>query len=259
MNLCQLRLTSMQDQQKLLSNNQIEYFYHNDFVERQIEDFIKLTGTSLNNVSNILNPGVIVDLGGGCGFFANALKHHTDLKIRVVDIDAISISLCNQAGLEAAIGDALNPKIVGDELVTCFNLILHHLVGKSENETRKLQERALSAWHSNGNIIFINEYIYESFFIKNFSGWIIYQITSNAFLSSVGLLMAKIFPSLKANTLFVGVRFRSHKEWLMMFESLGFDVVDVVKGKQEDISLPRRFLLIKNCRRDSFLLKPRVT
>jgi hypothetical protein len=171
----------------------------------------------------------------------------------------MSISLCNEAGLEAVCDDALNPKIVGDELVTCFNLILHHLVGKSESETRKLQERALSIWHSNGNIIFINEYIYESFFSNNFSGWLIYQITSSSLLSNVGLLIAKIFPSLKANTFGVGVRFRSHKEWLMMFESLGFDVIDVVKGKQEGISLPRRLLLIKNCRRDSFLLKPKVT
>lgn len=43
-----------------------------------------------------------------------------------------------------------------------------------------------------------------------------------------------------------------------MFESLGFDVVDTAIGKQEGISSPLRFLLIKNCRRDSFLLKPRV-
>ena len=244
----------MKKTQKILSQGQIEAFYHDNFVESQVRDFVKLIGSRIEP-----HLGKVVDMGGGCGYFAKALQHQSDFKIRVVDTDVMSISLCNQAGLEGVCDDALNPKIVGDELVTCFNLILHHLVGKSESETRKLQERALSIWQSNGNIIFINEYIYESFFINNFSGWFIYQITSKTLLSKVGLLMAKIFPSLKANTFGVGVRFRSHEDWLLMFESLGFDVIDVIKGKQEGISLPRRLLLIKNCRRDSFLLKPKVT
>jgi hypothetical protein len=55
-----------------------------------------------------------------------------------------------------------------------------------------------------------------------------------------------------------GVRFRSHAEWSRFFESLGFDIVDTVIGKQESISLPRRLLLIKNCRRDSFMLVRRA-
>jgi hypothetical protein len=43
-----------------------------------------------------------------------------------------------------------------------------------------------------------------------------------------------------------------------MFESLGFEVIGTAIGKQEGISLPRRLLMIKNCRRDSFLLKPQA-
>lgn len=124
-------------------------------------------------------------------------------------------------------------------------------------ETLKLQKRALYFWHGKINAIFVNEYIYESFYIKNFSGWLIYQITSNSFLSWVGHFIAKVFPSLHANTSNVGVRFRSHTEWRKLFESLGFDVCKTSIGKQEHVSLPRRLLLIKNCRRDSFLLKPK--
>ena len=68
--------------------------------------------------------------------------------------------------------------------------------------------------------------------------------------------IAKLSPSLKANTFGVGVRFRSHKEWCKLFESLGFKVVGTKIGEEEFVSLPRRLLLIKNCRRDSFLLEP---
>lgn len=247
-------MMNMGNIQTTLSQNQIEAFYHDNFVENQVSDFIKLVGTTIDPAS-----GRVVDIGGGCGFFAKALQNRTAFKVRVLDTDMQSISVCKQAGLEAAYDDALNPTVVGDEKVICFNLILHHLVGKTETETCKLQKRALSIWHENANAIFVNEYIYESFIINNFSGWLIYQITSSSLLSKLGGLIAKIFPSLKANTFGVGVRFRSHAEWKRMFESLGFDVVDTVIGNQEGISLPRRLLLIKNCRRDSFLLKPKVT
>jgi len=45
-------------------------------------------------------------------------------------------------------------------------------------------------------------------------------------------------------------------EWCKLFESLGFKVVGTKIGEEEFVSLPRRLLLIKNIRRDSFLLKP---
>ena len=119
-----------------------------------------------------------------------------------------------------------------------------------------MQGHALSVWHSTVHAVFVNEYIYESYVINNLSGWLIYQITSNSVLSGLSRFIAKFSPSLKANTFGVGVRFRSHKEWCKMFESLGFKVVGTKIGKEEFVSLPRRLLLIKNCRRDSFFLKP---
>lgn len=248
----------MQQSQQTLSQNQIEAFYHDNFVESQVGDFIKLLGTSVNSNAGSLTLGKIVDIGGGCGFFAKALQNVSGLNVRVLDTDSQSVEHCRHEGIDAAHGDALNPTMAGDESVVCFNLILHHLVGKSEEETRELQKRALSVWHSKAPAIFVNEYIYESYGADGFSGWLIYQITSNSVLSKLGNLIAKVLPSLKANTFGVGVRFRSHAEWEKMFESLGFSVVETVIGKQEGISLPRRLLLIKNCRRDSFLLKPKI-
>jgi hypothetical protein len=117
----------------------------------------------------------------------------------------------------------------------------------------------LANWHQKDLLIFVNEYIYESFFLNNISGWLIYQITSSTILSKIGYFVSKFMPSLQANTFGVGVRFRSHSEWVKLFNSLGFDVIATSLGKQEGISLPRRMLLIKNCRRDSFVLRPRVS
>ena len=242
----------MSNTQKILSQDQITAFYHDLFVENQVEDFVALLGSSINpSLDNI------VDIGGGCGFFAKSLDNRINVKVRVIDSDIQSIDFCKQEGILASYGDALNPTIVvGNESIVCFNLILHHLIGSSEHETCKMQGHALSVWHPTVSAIYINEYIYESFIINNFSGWLIYQITSNSVLSSLGRFVAQLIPSLKANTFGVGVRFRSHAEWCQMFKTLGFEVIDTKIGKEEFVSLPRRLLLIKNCRRDSFLLKP---
>lgn len=244
----------MKTVQKTLSQDQIAAFYHDEFVETQVEDFIAL----LDSLPT-LSLEKVIDIGGGCGFFAKALHKCTNFKVRVLDSDSQSINFCKQEGIEAISGDALNPTVVGDEDIVCFNLILHHLVGASDHETYKMQEHALSVWHSTVRVIFINEYIYESFLSENISGWLIYQITSNSVLSKLGNFVAKFMPSLKANTFGVGVRFRSHTEWRKIFVSLGYEVVATKIGKQETISFPRRLLLIKNCRRDSFLLKPIIS
>jgi hypothetical protein len=240
----------MQESQRTLSQDKIEAFYHDNFVETQVSDFVSLLGPTFNPSSEN-----IVDIGGGCGFFAKAIRNRMSARVRVLDTDIKSIAYCKQAGIDAVYGDALKPEIIGDESIVCFNLILHHLVGASEPETYGLQGRALSGWHSTARAIFINEYIYESY-VKNISGWLIFQITSNGILSKVGSFIARFVPSLKANTFGVGVRFRSHAEWREMFSGLGFDVVSAVIGKEEYVSFPRRLLMISSCRRDSFYLKP---
>jgi hypothetical protein len=168
-------------------------------------------------------------------------------------MDPVSVESARSYGVEAMVGDALQPDKKNDEALVCFNLILHHLVATSENETLALQTRAISNWRQSGTKVFVNEYIYESWF-GDFSGWLIYQITKSKFLSKVGLIISKVMPSLKANTFGVGVRFRSGSEWKKIFDNSGFVVEAEIKGEEEFISLPRRLLLIKNIRRDSFLL-----
>lgn len=232
--------------QKTLNAEQVSAFYHDTFVQQQVEHFIKIA------LPGIEVGKVVVDIGGGCGYFASAVKK-LDIQTRVIDMDVVSVETAQKLGLDAMIGNALHPPKKGDEGVVCFNLILHHLVANSEAETLELQARAISVWQKDNVKVFINEYIYESW-VEDFSGWVIYQITKNKLLSAIGNAVSKVIPSLKANTFGVGVRFRSNREWIKIFEKSGFIVKNNLKGQPEFVSLPRRMLLIKEIRRDSFVL-----
>ena len=238
--------------QNLLSSEQVEAFRHEEFVEDQIRHFMALLGPAATD------PSEVVDVGGGCGFFARRLQTLTGRKVRVIDTDNASLEICRRAGVEAVCGDALRPEFTGREGVVTFNLILHHLVGRTERETRDLQRSALTAWRTQVRAAFVSEYIYDSF-LADFSGWLIFQITKSPFLSRIARQAARVAPSLRANTLGVGVRFRSRREWLRLFASSGFAVTASATGLEEAVSLPRRFLLIRRIRRDSFLLHPSAT
>ena len=235
-------------EQKILASGQVAAFYHDEFVESQAKDFDRLVLTENPT------PALVADIGGGFGYFAETLQRAHGLHVRVVDLDPASVAACKAKGVEAKIGNALSPESVGDETVVCFNLILHHLVADSERKTRALQERALSYWEGRPVTLFVNEYIYDSF-LGQVSGRLIYEITKNTLLSKAGGLVARFVPSLKANTFGVGVRFRAHEEWLELFRSQGFSLVSHARGAEEEVSLARRMLLIRSCRRDSYVLR----
>lgn len=234
-------------EQRKLAAEQVEAFYHEDFVDDQVRDF----GTLMPDAGT---RGVVVDVGGGCGFMAKQLQDVIGVATRVIDMDPKSVSACAEIGVDAREGDALAPDLAGDEGSACFNLILHHLVGRNEDETRALQVSALKAWRGVG-AVFVNEYIYESF-VPRVSGRLIYEITSSQILSSIGYQIGRVIKSLRANTFGVGVRFRSHDEWRDLFAEAGYIVVGTVIGTPEPVSPPLRGLLIKTIRRDSYRLEP---
>jgi len=235
--------------QKKLDANQVQSFYHDAFVSNQVTHF-----KSLVPQTKILPGHYIVDIGGGCGYFAYALRDELNLPVRVIDTDPVSVNVAIESGVDAVCEDALGVERAGDEGVVCFNLILHHLVSDTEDKTRELQILVLSKWSDGGSLLFVNEYIYESW-RGGFSGWLIYQITKSQLLSAVGKVFAAVMPSLRANTFGVGVRFRSNSEWKRLFEEASLTVIGEIKGQDEFVSLPRRLLFIKSIRRDSFLLK----
>lgn len=232
--------------QQTLSPKQIEAFYHDQFVEDQVRDFELLRNSAPLNR--------IVDIGGGVGYFAHSLSEKTGAKTRVIDMDIVSVERCRERGVDAVQGNALSPPKIGDESVACFNLILHHLVGKDEQSTRNLQLQALRAWKGSVSYIFVNEYVYESAML-DISGKLIFLITSNKILSIAGRAIARIIPAFNANTFGIGVRFRAHHEWCKLFSEAGYKVAVSRLGQNECISLPLRALFIKNIRRDSFRLE----
>jgi hypothetical protein len=235
--------------QRLLRSEQVEPFRHDEFVTAQTDHFVEMTRGRL--------PAVLVDMGGGCGYFARSLGERLSrLKVRVVDADPFSVQLAGEAGVDASVGNALQPVFAGDEEMASFNLILHHLIADNEAQTLAIQRRALSVWRQQATALFVNEYIYESF-VSDVSGWLIYRITRSRVLSSIGRAAGKMVPALRANTFGVGVRFRSHGEWeCKVFEPAGWRVVRRLRGQDEPVSWLWRVLLIKSIHRDSFLLEP---
>ena len=235
--------------QKTLTAAQLREFYHDDFLEDQIRDFQACLFPDGKPFE-----GVIVDVGGGGGYFAQALKEKLGYQVRVVDADSKSVNACLQRGIDATIGDCASMQFNKDDRIICFNLILHHLVADNEEMTIALQSRTLRNCHGNARKVFVNEYIYESY-INNFSGLLIYKITSSAILSAIGKTISRIVPSFRANTFGTGVRFRSHEEWRRLFQNSGLSVSKTLTGMEEKVDLPLRLLLIKSIRRDSFLLE----
>lgn len=235
--------------QRLLSPEQVEAFYHTDFVEDQVSDFQSL-------MRDLASDGVVVDLGGGCGFLARRLEDASGRKVRVLDMDPVSVASCASMGIEARVGDALDPAIQGDEDAVCFNLILHHLVGETEKQTRSMQVRALKAWCGRVRAVFVNEYIYESY-VGQVSPALIFGITSSKILSAIAGQVAKVIPAFRANTFGVGVRFRSRADWMRLFDEAGYRLVSEKTGQAEPVSPPLRLMIIRQIRRDSYRLEPK--
>lgn len=235
--------------QKKLSEDQVREFHHQEFVKDQVEDFMLLTRE--------LNAwGTVVDEGGGCGFFAAALRDRAEIPVRVIDMDEASIETCRELGVDGRIDDALAPSIHGDEAVVCFNLILHHLIGEDDRRTRVLKSPALAGWYGKCEAVFVNEYIYESWLVPRLSAWTIWRVTSSRILSAIANLVSRAIPSRRANTLGVDVRFRTAADWRTLFAACGYRSVVSCRAKDQPVSLARRMLLIRSSRRDSFLLKP---
>lgn len=242
----------MSSGQRKLSDEQAQAFRHDYFVGSQVRAYLVLVPAV------VAAPRAVVDIGGGVGSFAQALKEAANAHVRVLDADPACVRACEAKAVPATLGDAISPHIQGDEDVVCFNLILHHLVGDNERATRNLQLGALAAWRNQVRAVFVHESVYDSY-LFGLSGRAIYFITGSAVLSLVARVVGKFVPSLKANTLGVGVRFRGQAEWIRIFSAAGYRVVRVVPGSEEGSPLTRRLLLIRSCRRDSFLLVPQGT
>lgn len=239
--------------QRQLSEAQIHEFRSDAFATYEVQHFVDMT-------SEIpLHGAMVVDVGGGVGHFAAKIAVATGARTRVVDTDERSLAICRQKhpNVDAALGDALDPTIVRDsDRIACFNLVLHHLIASSDKSTRALQCQALSVWRGT-EYVYVTEYIYDSY-IGDLSGRLIFEITKSKALSAVCRIVGRMVPALRANTLGIGVRFRSRETWLRIFQECGFEVVREHRSGEE-----RRWqliaLFVKSVHVDCFLLRPART
>ena len=237
-------MTTIGPTQRRLDAEQLRQFYSDDLTDTHVEHFRQFS-------AQFPLKGVIVDVGGGVGHFAKRVGPSA----RVIDMDPKSVETCIANGVEAMLGDALEPEAVGDEGIICFNLILHHLIGLNERETNALQKSALTAWRDKADFLFVNEYIYEGRFWHDFPGKIIFAITRNRILSIMASIAGKLHPHLRANTLGVGVRFRSDRSWRDLFAEIQCEVIAHASGRQDGEAIVRNIFFMKYSRRDSYLLR----
>jgi SAM-dependent methyltransferase len=242
--------------QRLLSSGALDKFRTSEGVAEQIEHFASLLNFDGARAFSVL------DVGGGVGFFCDALRVvYPNVRVTILDLDETSVIEARKHGFEAIHGSIIDPpsEILGRRFdVVSFNLVLHHIISSDEGGTAALQRSALDRARSlltEIGRIFVHEICYEGRVVPDLTGRLIYGVTSSQVLSGIVSGIARIAPSLRANTAGVGVRFRPAVGWVNLVQSLGFEVIGTREGGPEGHSVARRsLLLIREVRRRSFAI-----
>ena len=179
----------------------------------------------------------ILDVGGGVGSVGRLLITGSPKKVFVDVIDNSVLAkqkFINHENLKLIFDDFLNMQTGKKYDVIIFRTVLHHIIGDSSQSTRQLQNLALSKAYqliNDDGKIFVIENFYNPFIFNDVTGEMIYQCTRlNA--------LASIFRRFGANTAGVGVRFRSNKSWIEMFDDNHFEMADHVLGEAWNVPLP---------------------
>jgi SAM-dependent methyltransferase len=244
--------------QRILPQSAIDAFDTPEGVAEQVQHFKSLLGFNSHSVFSML------DVGGGTGFFANAIKtEFPHAEITILDLDEQSVMKGTKLGLNAIHGSIIDPPAAIRSRkfdVISLNLMLHHIIGDDDWSTLALQRCALTRvceLLANQGHIFLHEICYEGRLFRDSSARLIYQVTASRCLGKALKLVGKAMPALSANTAGVGVRFRSMHGWSVLANSLKLKVVSVCQSEPEGHSwLRRTLLLIREVRRQSYLLRP---
>ena len=165
-----------------------------------------------------------LDIGGGIGTFSNAI---INLNNNIQSIDVVDPSELAHLGfvenskinlIKGYMSDISSEKSY--EFITA-NLVCHHIISNTNKDTFDAQVSFLKHAHTilkPGGVLFVEENIYESYFLEDISGRLIYEITSLR-------LFEKIIRKLGANTAGEGVRFHSDQVWRKIFAKAGFKIV----------------------------------
>ena len=231
-------------EQRILRRDALDVFHGEGQFALQIEHFKECY--NYDRDSNF----TLLDVGGGVGYFVLALQQEfPNMRATILDLDESAISKAKSNGLDAVVGSVLKPppSIHLQKFdIVCFNEVLHHIIAASDRNTCKLQQLALlraKGLASQAGSIFINELCYEGKVFSDSSSAIIFHLLTNPLLSKIVASISAFVPSLKANTVGVGIRFRPYGGWVRLIESAGFQLSKKCEGAVEKPSFAKRLLL----------------
>jgi Methyltransferase domain len=172
----------------------------------------------------------IADVGGGIGSVGLALvKELDDVCVDVVDNSELAAAQFSAHDrLELIPRNYFEWSTSAKYDAVIFRTVLHHFVGSSTEQTRRLQVDALhkaKGLLKDGGLIYVTENFYEPAVGTDLTGELIYQLTKLEF-------PAKVLRAMGANTAGEGgVRFRSDAAWQALFRECGLDVSAVARLK----------------------------
>ncbi len=238
---------------RLLQDESLEAF------DKEFRDWPQYQQLLAENFSSV-SPRSILDVGGGNGAFLDrVLTFYPEASGVVLDNSTLMLEK-NTVGprKSVVIGSAVEVGRLFEpeqfDLVT-VNVLLHHLVGKSEEQTRELITRCLEGIRSlirPGGLVVVYEQIYEGLLPLPDPGRLIYALTSIR-----QPWIARHLKKFGANTAGIGVRFRSTGAWRSLFSQAGLLVLAERDVVIDDPPLTRRVALnIGKVGSYLFLLKP---
>jgi SAM-dependent methyltransferase len=184
----------------------------------------------------------VADIGGGVGRVASVIAEAVPtVKVDVIDSSHLAAqSFIHHERTNLICGDFLGTETKLRYDAVIFRTVLHHIVSRTDAATSQLQLKAIrkaSEMLLPGGAIFVTENIYDSFFLEDGTGRIIYEMMC-------AKRLAPVFRRFGANTAGEGVRFRSLRAWSKFFDDAGLSIDGEIFTERRDMPLWQRIPLL---------------
>jgi ubiquinone/menaquinone biosynthesis C-methylase UbiE len=219
---------------RTLDDSQLQTFAHYDYVS----DVLFAGITEAIDRDFLDGEFSILDVGGGCGYFADRiLEHFPKARLTLLDNSDLLLSQNKTHSRKTLVFGSATEMIAhfrdrSFDLVF-FNLSLHHFVTSGYAETRKMQrdalKQAIMVLSPRGRVV-VTENLFDGFVIDNLPGRLIYALTSSK-------LLAPVVKRLGSNTAGCGVCFNSARAWRKEFGRSGLSELAFVGDRQQEYTL----------------------
>lgn len=176
----------------------------------------------------------LLDVGGGIGTAAASLADECNARVDVIDFSPLARdNFVKHERVSLVFADFFRLETDKKYDAVLFRLVLHHFVGASNDETRRLQLTGLrraAELLKNRARVFILEDIYEPYLGEDNTGRLIYEVAKMKSIKALTFRMG-------ANTAGEGVRFRSLRGWKQLIEEAGLEII----GQQSNLRWGRKF------------------